>query len=190
MFVSVLMILKLFYDVNEQFNEKPSDLWLASRFFCVCAKTQLGKIYNKIVIALRLQFFTLGLLQLHIAFVASKAVTDQQTDESQVSNVQVAQQRIGDLGYNYAPAVGLPVEPQAGYDYPAPAVAAEQVGYPYPAPAIAEHQISHEVIHDDHHHHNEHDPGFWKKKVTWKEGWKKYWVSICEVFRVDHRPDC
>lgn len=42
---------------------------------------------------------TLGLLlQIHIAFVASKAVTDQQADESQTSSVHVAQQRIGDLG--------------------------------------------------------------------------------------------
>jgi hypothetical protein len=137
---------------------------MASCRFFFCVQKQLGKIYNEIVIAFRLQFFTLGLLQLHIAFVVSKAVTDQQTDESQVSNVQVAQQRVGDIGYNYAPAVEA-AEPQVGYEYP--------------APVAAEHQISHEVIPDDHHHHhNEHDPGFWKKKVTWKEGWKKYWVSI------------
>lgn len=46
-----------------------------------------------------LQFFqllTLGLL-FHLAFVRSKAVTDQQADESQASS-NVAQQRIGDLG--------------------------------------------------------------------------------------------
>lgn len=70
--------------------------------------------------------------------MASKAVVDQQTAESQVSSSQVAQQRIGD-------------------------------GYDYSAPLTDDH---------DHHHHEAHDPGFWKKKVTWKEGWKKYWVSF------------
>lgn len=91
-----------------------------------------------------LQVLTLGLLQIHIAFVASKAVTDQQADESQTSNVHVAQQRIGDLGL-----LGL--------------------------------DVSHEHHHDhhehDHHDHHEHDPGFWKKKVIWKEGWKKGWKA-------------
>lgn len=73
---------------------------------------------------------------MHIAFVASKAVVDQQTAESQVSSSQVAQQKIG-LDYDTS------------------------------------------IIDDPHHdhHHDEHDPGFWKKKVIWKEGWKKYWVS-------------
>lgn len=78
-------------------------------------------------------------MHVHIAFVASKAVTDQEAAESQVSNSQIAQQRIGDLGL-----------------------------------------IADDYEHDHHHHdhhHNEHDPGFWKKKVIWKEDWKKYWVS-------------
>jgi hypothetical protein len=79
------------------------------------------------------QIFTLGLIQIHIAFVAAKAVADQQAAESQVSNVHVAEQRIG-------------------HDYGA------------------------SLLDVHHHHHEEHDPGFWKKKVTWKEGWKKYWV--------------
>lgn len=82
--------------------------------------------------------------------MASKAVVDQQADESQTSSVQVAQQRIGDVGYNYDPPV-----------------------------IVAEPQLA---IPEDHHHHEhheeQHDPGFWKKKVTWKEGWKKYWVSF------------
>ena len=78
-------------------------------------------------------------MHVHIAFVSSKAVTDQETAESQVSNSQIAQQRIGDLG--------LVVD-------------------------------DHEHLHHDHHHHEEHDPGFWKKKVIWKEGWKKYWVRL------------
>ncbi|XP_017487261.1 PREDICTED: lysine-specific demethylase 7A-like, partial [Rhagoletis zephyria] len=36
-----------------------------------------------------------------------------------------------------------------------------------------DHDAHHEVheVHDHHHEHHEHhhDPGFWKKKVTWKE---------------------
>lgn len=80
------------------------------------------------------QVFTLGLLQIHIAFVASKAV-DQQAEESQVSSSLVAQQRVGH-DYGALPLIDDP---------------------------------------HHHHHHEEHDPGFWKKKVTWKEGWKKYW---------------
>lgn len=82
------------------------------------------------------QIFTLGLLHIHIAFVASKAVVDQQADESQVSSSQIAQQRFG-------------------YDYSA--------------------SLEHDHLHEHHDHHEHHDPGFWKKKVTWKEGWKKYW---------------
>lgn len=31
------------------------------------------------------------------------------------------------------------------------------------------------VVVDHHHHHEDHDPGFWKKKLIWKEGWKKIW---------------
>lgn len=48
---------------------------------------------------------------------------------------------------------------------------------------VAQQRIGHhgygapELIDDPHHHHEEHDPGFWKKKVIWKEGWKKYWVG-------------
>lgn len=34
-----------------------------------------------------------------------------------------------------------------------------------------EHHIHEHVEHHEHHH----DPGYWKKKVTWKEGWKKIW---------------
>lgn len=83
--------------------------------------------------------------------MASKAVADQDTAESQVSGSHVAQQRIGD-----------------GYDIGAPT-------------AADDHSLGlddHSHLHDDHHHHHdEHDPGFWKKKVIWKEGWKKYWVN-------------
>lgn len=83
------------------------------------------------------QVLTLGLLlQIHIALVASKAVTDQQADESQASSVHIAQQRIGDLS------------------------------------------LLHDHHHDHHEHiHEDHDPGFWKKKVIWKEGWKKVWKA-------------
>lgn len=40
--------------------------------------------------------------------------------------------------------------------------------------------LSDAVIHEHHvhehiEHHEHHDPGYWKKKVTWKEGWKKIW---------------
>lgn len=45
------------------------------------------------------------------------------------------------------------------------AVAQQRFGHEYGAPTL-------DV------HHEEHDPGFWKKKVTWKEGWKKYWVNF------------
>lgn len=82
-------------------------------------------------------------MHFHIAFVASKAVTDQEAAESQVSSSQIAQQRIGDLGL------------------------------------IADHLHDfHDHDHDHHHDHHDHDPGFWKKKVIWKEGWKKTWVSF------------
>lgn len=33
----------------------------------------------------------------------------------------------------------------------------------------------HHVHEEHHHHHEEHDPGYWKKKLIWKEGWKKIW---------------
>lgn len=100
-----------------------------------------------------IQILTLGLC-LHAAFVSSKAVTDQQAEESQAASVTIAQQRVG-------------------YDYAAPIsvvpVADPHVAVPLVAAADA---------HDHHHHHHEeHDPGFWKKRVDWKEGWKKYWVS-------------
>lgn len=50
-------------------------------------------------------------------------------------------------------------------------VAEQRVGFDYGATGGAE------AVVDDHHHHHEdhHDPGFWKKKVEWKEGWKKIW---------------
>ena len=87
-------------------------------------------------------------MHVHIAFVASKAVTDQEAAESQVSNSQIAQQRIGDFG-------GLITD-------------------------ALDHLHHH---HDHHHEHEDHDPGFWKKKVIWKEGWKKYWVRFKEKKR-------
>lgn len=133
------MILKLFYDVNEQLNKQCNKV---HEFITFCAARLFAehyvikKIYRQIVNRpFFAQIFTLGLLQIHIAFVASKVVVDQQAAESQVSSAHIAQQRIG-------------------HEYGAPPVL------------------------DDphHHHHEEHDPGFWKKKVTWKEGWKKYWV--------------
>lgn len=138
------MILKLFYGVNEQLKSraiKCTDLCLSERHDCVPKYVkQLRRFTTNCYLTFANKVFTLGLLQIHIAFVASKAVVDQQTAESQVSSSQVAQQRIG------------------SYDYSAPLI----------------------DDHDHHHHHEEHDPGFWKKKVTWKEGWKKYWVSLIE----------
>lgn len=45
-----------------------------------------------------------------------------------------------------------------------------------PEQRIGYDEIVHEDHHDHHeHHHEEHDPGYWKKKLTWKEGWKKVW---------------
>jgi hypothetical protein len=44
---------------------------------------------------------------------------------------------------------------------------------------LADHFHGHD--HEHEHHHEEHDPGFWKKKVIWKEGWKKTWVSLQSV---------
>lgn len=38
----------------------------------------------------------------------------------------------------------------------------------------ADHHHDHIVV-DHHHHHEEPDPGYWKKKLIWKEGWKKIW---------------
>lgn len=44
------------------------------------------------------------------------------------------------------------------------------------------------LLHHDHqeHHHvvveHDHDPGFWKKKVIWKEGWKKIWYVFNNSF--------
>lgn len=117
-----------------------------------------------------IQILSLG-LWLHTAtFVASKAVTDQQAEESQASSVSIAQQRVG---YDYtAPAAVLPIED--------PNLAAPLIDV---AAALDPHAHLHD--HHDHHHHehnphdvhDEHDPGFWKKRVDWKEGWKKYWVS-------------
>lgn len=76
----------------------------------------------------------------------AKAVADQQTAESQVSQGQaVAQQRIG-----HGFGLGLDV-------------------------GISEHDIHEHHIHEHHEHHEHHDQGYWKKKVTWKEGWKKIW---------------
>lgn len=112
--------------------------------FCdmrLCAK-KLFERFTANCYLVTLQVFTLGLLQLHIAFVAAKAVVDQQAEESQVSSSQVAQQRIG---HHYGEL-----------------------------PLISDHDHHY---HHDHHHHEEHDAGFWKKKVEWKEGWKKYWKA-------------
>jgi len=39
---------------------------------------------------------------------------------------------------------------------------------------IHDHHHEHIIEHHEHHHEH-HDPGYWKKKVTWKEGWKKIW---------------
>lgn len=49
--------------------------------------------------------------------------------------------------------------------------------------------LGHLFHHDDHHDHHEHhhvqlqhvhDPGYWKKKVVWKAGWKQ----ICKIFNI------
>lgn len=38
------------------------------------------------------------------------------------------------------------------------------------------HLLHHEPKHEHHVHiEHDHDPGYWKKKVVWKEGWKKIW---------------
>lgn len=39
-------------------------------------------------------------------------------------------------------------------------------------------QDDHHHDHDHEHHHHEHDEGYWKKRVEWKEGWKKTWVEF------------
>ncbi|KAL4717816.1 hypothetical protein ACJJTC_000965 [Scirpophaga incertulas] len=39
---------------------------------------------------------------------------------------------------------------------------------------VVDHNHHHD--HDDHHdHHDHHDPGYWKKKLIWKPGFKKVW---------------
>lgn len=110
-----------------------------------------------IVLFINYQILALGLL--HIAFVASKAV-DQQADESQTSSVSIAQQRVG---YDYQPPSALAVAPLTPAVYQPPTA---------PLASLDAHHDPH------HHHHEEHDLGFWKKKVIWKDGWKKYWVSL------------
>lgn len=95
-----------------------------------------------------LLYFKLGLLgALSVAIKGShaKAVGDQQAAESQVSGKSVAQQRIGD-GFGLGLDIG-----------------------------IGEHEVHEHHIHEHHEHHEHHDPGYWKKKVEWKEGWKKIW---------------
>ncbi|XP_050743387.1 uncharacterized protein LOC108036234 isoform X2 [Drosophila biarmipes] len=87
----------------------------------------------------------LGVLCWAIGGSQSKAVVDQQPAASQVDSKSVAQQRI-DLGLGLGDAL------------------------------IHDHHEHHEHIIEHHeHHHEHHDPGYWKKKVTWKEGWKKIW---------------
>jgi hypothetical protein len=50
-------------------------------------------------------------------------------------------------------------------------VAQQKVGYDYTPVDLKDHH-SHEYLdeHDHGHHHHEPDPGFWKKKLIWKEG--------------------
>lgn len=61
------------------------------------------------------------------------------------------------------------------YDYPAPE---EQHVYDVThehVQALDDHHDHHD-LHDHHHdHHDHHDPGYWKKKMIWKKGWKKIW---------------
>lgn len=55
------------------------------------------------------------------------------------------------------------------------AVAQQRIGHGFGLGldvGISEHDIHEHHIHE---HHEHHDPGYWKKKVTWKEGWKKIW---------------
>lgn len=112
---------------------------------------------------------TLGIILHIVALASAKAVIDQKAEESQNSNV--VQQQL---------AVGASAQKRIGYDYPAPA---DPVSFGEPvgaAPLIEElHQPQPLPVIDDiheHHVHEEHpDPGFWKKKLIWKEGWKKIW---------------
>jgi len=91
----------------------------------------------------------LGALSVAIGGSNAKSVGDQQTAESQVSNNNnaVAEKRIG---HGLGLGLGLDIADIGGHDI-------------------------HEHIHEHHEHHEHHDPGYWKKKVTWKEGWKKIW---------------
>lgn len=109
-----------------------------------------------VVVVDKLLTHTFASLQLGLLVVLSvatggsygKAVAaDQQTAESQASGQAVAQQRIG---HGLGLGLGLDV-------------------------GISEHEIHEHHIHEHHEHHEHHDPGYWKKKVTWKEGWKKIW---------------
>lgn len=112
---------------------------------------------------------------LQIATLANaKAIIDQNAEETHNSNVQEA-------------AVG--VQKRIGYEYPVPAAPItfdEHHHHEEPAvenlevqPLVDPHAHHHEetIIEDHHHHHHEEqpDPGFWKKKLIWKEGWKKIW---------------
>ncbi|RZC40763.1 TPX2 and/or Mitofilin domain containing protein [Asbolus verrucosus] len=95
---------------------------------------------------------------LHISWTTGKAVAPvkQPIDQEAVESQQ-AQKRVG-------------------YDYGSAHDTEEHIYHD--DSSYGGHEEHHEEHHDEHHevHHDDHhDPGYWKKKVIWKKGWKKIW---------------
>ncbi|EAT35287.1 AAEL012533-PA [Aedes aegypti] len=116
-------------------------------------------------------FVTLGILLQIVTLASAKAIIDQKAEETHNSNVQEqtggAQKRIG---YDY-PAPALPISFDEHHHHEEPLVDNLQV-----QPLVDPHLHHVEPVIEEHHHEEHHpDPGFWKKKLIWKEGWKKIW---------------
>lgn len=119
-----------------------------------------------------------------IVLVSGKALTEQ--------NQQAKHQQL-------VPNQHAKAQKRIGYDYPAPS---HDLVNPFQDHddlhshgdhhEVTDHDDHHEDLHehhdfhhDDHHHieehddhhdhHDHHDPGYWKKKLIWKPGWKKIW---------------
>uniref|UniRef100_A0A182SUY6 Uncharacterized protein n=1 Tax=Anopheles maculatus TaxID=74869 RepID=A0A182SUY6_9DIPT len=108
-----------------------------------------------VTIVLIVQFQTL---------IDAKAVIDQKAEET--LNINIPEQGQKRIGYDY-PAPAAPVtfdEHQHHIAEPLPLLQHETL--------LEEHHHDHEEHHDYEEHH---DPGYWKKKLIWKEGWKKIW---------------
>ncbi|XP_061398117.1 uncharacterized protein LOC133333819 [Musca vetustissima] len=76
------------------------------------------------------------------------------------------------------PLLGQPQkqpQPQQLQPQPSKNVAFDQQTSESQISQVAQQRIDLDEEYHHHHHEHHHDPGYWKKKVTWKEGWKKIW---------------